>query len=1254
MRSDFLGDCAEFKGLAEAVNEGEYLIPRLNRKQRARAIEGPVKVGGAEISPRLKQQLLNDIGDDPDQLPILQHALMRMWDYWLNNAKREQALDLDHYDGIGRMTEALSRHGDEVYEELPDDNHRLLCMKLFKAITEKQGDGRGVRRPLPFSEIDEITGHQREKMLTVIDAYRPIGRTFIMPGQNVKIHDKIIIDISHESLMRVWQRLKNWVNDEADSARIYIRLCETAQLHNRGEAGFYRDPDLKIALAWRDNNKPNANWGTRINDSFELAMRFLDDSSEDFEAEQKAKEEARKRELEQAKALAKAERERAEIQKKSAKRSKVFAVFLFALACFAGVMAYMATEAENRAVASERKAQDNLSYSYATQSDKLLSQNKAGKSIALLGQQHLENKDYDILPRKIANQLNHNPFLRESRNVYKNSDDILLRARKGFIYTKDYKDCIFLHNSKKNAYVKRIEISTGHELFVTEKLNYVDELNISPNENYIFVTGTDLDNNFCGIVINKDNGSFVKKYKDQETITAISGNDDLSRVIVGNYSGDLFVQNEMTNEILIEKNYNYKIHQVKISPDGKKAVVMALKDDSYYDIWQIDLVTLEDKLIYQSPRDQVRWEAWLQYSVGGKYIIQIGGDWAMGYINVFDANSGELKWKNDSIHKTFVITADVSHDQTTLATSSIDKTVRLWDLETGKQVMRPLLHDGGIWYAVFSPDQMKIATLTDQNDVWVWSTTTGKLLNFPTRQDGELVGISFDKSGEKLYTASIDGKFLEWSLNTPTYKPIILTHDGKINTYDMNNDGSIVITGGKDKKIIIWDAVKLKKINELLFEYEIVDIIYSNDNSKMVILEGVGHGEVKKWNLYSMPDMKLISSNNFPKNTHGGAAVSHNCEYIVYGLRDNLCHVIKTGSGETTHVITDHGGWVDGIQFSPKSDLFITLCKDSTARAYDPVSGLLKHNNEFRGLYGSRCTFSNEGEIYILYSQIGLDADTPVAFDAKTGERLFNLHHGNGVSDILFSDDDQTLISGSRDFTAKMWDRNNTEFPLHSYNVGEWVMSVLMKPSHPNRLFLFSRNGDINIYDAEKELYVDGPYRGSKDLNIFNMKLKTKPEADYFLALNTPNAVALWPFSIPEVNLDNTENLVSFSAAVTGVTMDKSKALQVVANNVQSLKIKANLLSGDNNLKKWKDWLVKGHSSKNPFVKVKPTQVRQFLIAQNTLPSLEEVLCNYPMDRAVLKLYASKLDEFSNDPEIQDYKRQRYRVSAEWYKSISQ
>ena len=82
MRSDYLGDCARFAGLPEAVNEGLYLIPRMTRDQRREAITGPVAVGGGEIAPRLVNRLLNDVGDNPDQLPIMQHALMRMWDCW--------------------------------------------------------------------------------------------------------------------------------------------------------------------------------------------------------------------------------------------------------------------------------------------------------------------------------------------------------------------------------------------------------------------------------------------------------------------------------------------------------------------------------------------------------------------------------------------------------------------------------------------------------------------------------------------------------------------------------------------------------------------------------------------------------------------------------------------------------------------------------------------------------------------------------------------------------------------------------------------------------------------------------------------------------------------------------------------------------------------------------------------------------------------------------------------------------------------
>src|SRR5262245_2511998 len=90
MRSDFLGECSQFLGLAEAVNDGEFLIPRMTRDQIQEAIEGPIRVRGAAIAPRLLFRLLNDVQDSQDQLPVLQHALMRTWDLWQRRVEGEK------------------------------------------------------------------------------------------------------------------------------------------------------------------------------------------------------------------------------------------------------------------------------------------------------------------------------------------------------------------------------------------------------------------------------------------------------------------------------------------------------------------------------------------------------------------------------------------------------------------------------------------------------------------------------------------------------------------------------------------------------------------------------------------------------------------------------------------------------------------------------------------------------------------------------------------------------------------------------------------------------------------------------------------------------------------------------------------------------------------------------------------------------------------------------------------------------------
>src|ERR1051325_1703288 len=323
MRSDFLGDCSLFWGLPEAVNNGQYLIPRLTRDQRAQAITGPIAVCGGSVTQRLVNHLLNDMGDDSDQLPILQHALRRAWDHWKTKEQEGVPLDLDDYEAIGGMKEALSRHADEAYNELTDERSRLIAEKIFKGLTEKGTHNREIRRPVVFKELCALAEAEPSEVKAVIEVFRRAGRTFLMPPAPVPIDEDSLIDISHESLIRNWQRLKDWVSEEALSAQIYRRLAETAALYERGEAGLWRDPDLQIALNWRETNHPNPVWASRYNKQFEATMKFLDASVEARAAE-----------------LLEAERQRKKKFRVVATLALVFAVaFLIALAAFAYAIA---------------------------------------------------------------------------------------------------------------------------------------------------------------------------------------------------------------------------------------------------------------------------------------------------------------------------------------------------------------------------------------------------------------------------------------------------------------------------------------------------------------------------------------------------------------------------------------------------------------------------------------------------------------------------------------------------------------------------------------------------------------------------------------------------------------------------------------------------------------------------------------------------------------------------------------------------
>lgn len=303
MRSDFIASCSVFPHLTDEINKSNYLVPQMSREQRKMVIEGPIAVGGGKISQRLVKRLLTDMGKNQDQLPILQHALMRTWDYWLENREEGEPMDLRHYNAIGKVSQALSQHANELYESL-STREKEIAEVMFKSITEKTADNKGMRRPSKLSLLAELSDASEEEVINVVEHFRKPGRSFLMPAHYVPLTSDSVIELSHESLMRIWNKLNSWVEEEFESAQMYKRLSDAAAMYQIGKTGLWRPPDLQLALNWQKKQRPTREWAQRYDEAFERAIVFLDTSRITYEAELKNQEMLQKRVLRRARVTA--------------------------------------------------------------------------------------------------------------------------------------------------------------------------------------------------------------------------------------------------------------------------------------------------------------------------------------------------------------------------------------------------------------------------------------------------------------------------------------------------------------------------------------------------------------------------------------------------------------------------------------------------------------------------------------------------------------------------------------------------------------------------------------------------------------------------------------------------------------------------------------------------------------------------------------------------------------------------------------
>jgi hypothetical protein len=278
MRSDFVGDCARFRGLPERLNDNQFLTPRLTREQVAVAIRGPARVCGGVVDASLVDELCNAVGDDQDQLPLLQHLLMRMWEEACkvsNPPRLTSALS----KVLGGLHSALSNHAQQIFDLLPDETARAVAQSMFRGLTDPFSQRWDLRRDASVSEVAAIASVASNEVIAVANEFRGAGRHMLMPPAVIPLDANSRLDISHESLIRQWSSLSNWAAEEATNAREFARLHDEA-MRDRKDRELLTGRNLDRALDWKRQARPTVGWAARYAPvgALEATLAFIDES----------------------------------------------------------------------------------------------------------------------------------------------------------------------------------------------------------------------------------------------------------------------------------------------------------------------------------------------------------------------------------------------------------------------------------------------------------------------------------------------------------------------------------------------------------------------------------------------------------------------------------------------------------------------------------------------------------------------------------------------------------------------------------------------------------------------------------------------------------------------------------------------------------------------------------------------------------------------------------------------------------------
>ena len=242
LRSDFVSRCAEYPGLLERVRESNFVVRSPGARQLREILEGAFALAGSGVEPRLEDHILEDVGEQPGALPLLQILLSALW----SRHTAGEPLTHGDYRAIGTSAGVLEAHAERVFTNAGSEADRSVMKRMLLRLTEVEGGARPTRTRVTRRELLSLCGPDDDgpAVLERLIQSRLVVAGGGSIGSNGELADGAI-EIAHDGLFG-WSRFKGWL--ESDRGILLWR----SGLQRRIEVGeFLRGPSLVEAVRWK-------------------------------------------------------------------------------------------------------------------------------------------------------------------------------------------------------------------------------------------------------------------------------------------------------------------------------------------------------------------------------------------------------------------------------------------------------------------------------------------------------------------------------------------------------------------------------------------------------------------------------------------------------------------------------------------------------------------------------------------------------------------------------------------------------------------------------------------------------------------------------------------------------------------------------------------------------------------------------------------------------------------------------------------